>query len=69
MGVEADLGDARLVERVEAEGEQQAAGDRVGDVEAPQDGDAVIDRLADEVSDEAEGDGHEIRELDLLHWR
>ena len=37
VGVEADLDDAGLVEREEQQRDEQAAGDRVGDVEAAQD--------------------------------
>ena len=67
VGVEADLGDAGLVEQPEAEGDQKAAGDRVGDVEAAQERHAVVDRLADQVGHQPEGDGHEVGKDDLLH--
>ena len=69
MGVEADLGDAEALQREEAERDEEAAGDRVGDVEAAQDRHAVVDRLAEEVGDQPEGDRHEVGELDLRHWR
>ena len=36
VGVEADLDDLELVEREEEDGDEEAAGDRVGDVEAAQ---------------------------------
>ena len=67
VGVEADLGDAETLEREEAEGDEEAAGDRVGDVEAAQHRDAVVDGLAEEVGDEAEGDRDEVGELELGH--
>ena len=64
-----DLGDAEPLQREEAERDQEAAGDRVGDVEAAQDRHAVVDRLAEQVGDQAEGDRHEVGELDLRHRR
>ena len=67
VGVEADLDDPELVEREEEDRDEKAAGDRVGDVEAAEQRDAVVDRLADEVGDEAAGDRHEVGELDDRH--
>ena len=62
-----DLGDAEFVERVEQQRDEQAAGDRIGDVQPAQQADAPVDALADQVGDQAEGDGHEVGELDLRH--
>ena len=59
--------DAELVQREEDERDEEAAGDGIGDVEAAQDRDAVVDRLADQVGDEAAGDGHEVGKLDDGH--
>ena len=56
------------VEGEEEQRDQQAAGHRVGDVEArAAAATRRVDRLAEQVGDEAEGDGHEVGEVDLGH--
>lgn len=67
MGIEADLDHTEGMERIEDGGHDQPACHRIGYREAAQPAHAVVDRLAQEVGDEAEGHRHEVGELDRLH--